>query len=168
MSLFSEFRMNPKIALFSSIFGALCNLVFLSSYTLIFFDCSRFSSCLAAFKPGPRFPTSWNLRSFLFVWKCYHFCTFSDPWGFLSRRIHSLVITSLFSQSVLLHLPGSSHPLQPHNLFPEGNRGALPSANSSLWASILLLWFWWALEPLQGLSEDFLLLIVQDSYSSFT
>ena len=100
MSLFSEFRMNPKIALFSSIFGALCNLVFLSSYTLIFFDYSRFSSCLAAFKPGPCFPTSWNLRIFLFVWKCYHFCTFSDPWGFLSRRIHALVITCLFFPSL--------------------------------------------------------------------
>lgn len=55
--------MKPKVAFSHMYFGTLCNLVFLSSYPLIFFDYSHFSHVWqpSYLIPGPYFPTSYNV-----------------------------------------------------------------------------------------------------------
>lgn len=157
--------MKPQIAFPHLHFGASCNLVFLSSSPLIFFDYSCFCQVWQPsyqdhiFLPPEPLPVSCSYES-------PQFPSFSLPlvdscWG----GVHSYVITSLFfcfshlytsSFARLFFVPPSATEL----VFPEGTRDVLLSTLPLLWTSVSLLWSWWALEPLQGSSHSSELLLV--------
>lgn len=148
LSLFSEFHVKPKIAFSHLYFGAFCNLVFLSSYPLIFFDYSRFSP---VWQPSSRttFPCLLKPYQFQNHMKVHGFYTFSDAWGFLSRRIPLLSHKfPLFFPSVYFIVCQKLLPTSfSYVTFPEDTRDVLLCTLPLLWTSVSLLWCWWALEP---------------------
>lgn len=127
----------------------------MSSSPLIFFDCSRFFSCLAAVKAGPRF----LLPEIFPVWYSCESPTVSilsltleDP---CQGGFHSYVVTCLsFFLSVYWACRALPTSFSHITVISRGHERHRHSTLPLLWASVSLSWSGWALEPLQGSSKD--------------